>query len=78
MFMRRLRFLQEKEFPMSRSLSNTQLWPANKNASRLLSKSRHIFYGHKFMEELRILARLARPATPSPKTPSRRATTRAR
>jgi hypothetical protein len=80
--MRRLRFFKEKEFPMSHSSPQitSQLWPAGKSATHFFSKNRHVFYGHKVMDQLRILARLARPAAMPPlqKSSTRRMTARAR
>ncbi len=86
LFLRGLRFFEERESPMSRSSpqSTSQLWPAGKSATRFFRKNRHVFYGHKVMDQLKILARLARPTQPpghpalQPKNPSRRATARPR
>jgi hypothetical protein len=87
-FVRGLRFFAEKESPMSRSSpqSTSELWSASKSATRFFRKNRHVFYGHKVMDQLRILARLARPTMPprhpamplEQKNPSRRVTARAR
>jgi hypothetical protein len=82
MFVRGLRFFKEKEFPMSHSSpqSTSQLWPAGKGATRFFRKNRHVFYGSKVMDQLRILARLARPAAlpPIQKSSSRRMAARPR